>query len=138
MRILSIQPVIAVDAIEPVLAFWEGAAGLTRVTTVDEPTGIGFAILGQGEAQVMFQTRTSLADDLPAVAALQPQVVLYAHVDSIDELEASLGDAEVLVPRRRTFYGTLEVWVRDRSGAIVGYSQSDPDAAGSPGGGSES
>jgi hypothetical protein len=30
----------------------------------------------------------------------------------------------VLVPRRTTFYGAIEVWVRDASGAIVGFSLS--------------
>ena len=123
MRIRSIHPVVIVDAIEPLLPFWELKTGMARVAAVDEPGSIGFVILGGGEAQVMFQTRSSLAEDLPRVAAEKPAIVLYVDVDSIDELEASLGDIEVLVPRRRTFYGAKEVWVRDASGAIVGYAE---------------
>jgi uncharacterized glyoxalase superfamily protein PhnB len=124
MRIDSVVPIVIPDSIEPLLPFWVERAGLAKQTSVDEATGMGFAILGEGRSEIMFQTKSSLADDLPAVAAQNLTVILYAHVDSIDELEASIGDAEVLVPRRTTFYGAIEVGVRDRSGAIVGFSQS--------------
>jgi hypothetical protein len=45
---------------------------------------------------------------------------LYATVESLDPVIEALGDAEVLVPRRKTFYGADEVFVRAPCGTVVG------------------
>ena len=71
----------------------------------------------------MRQTRASLGADLPAVAALGPASALYCDVDALDDAIAAAHGAEILVPRRTTFYGADEIWVREPTGAIVGFAQ---------------
>ena len=42
-------------------------------------------------------------------------------VDALDEVIGALGDTEVVVPRRQTFYGMDEVFVRAPCGTLVGF-----------------
>ena len=116
-------PIFFVDAIEPALVFWEGQGWKT---TVSVPHGdlLGFVILASGDAQIMLQTRASLAEDLPAVAALGPASALYVDVGSLAAAVARRGEARILVKERETFYGAREAWVVDPAGTVVGFAES--------------
>ncbi|MDH3225122.1 MAG: hypothetical protein OEO23_15480, partial [Gemmatimonadota bacterium] len=47
---------------------------------------------------------------------------LFVEVDSIDRIVQALGDeADVVVPRRQTFYGMDELFVRAPCGTLVGF-----------------
>ena len=46
---------------------------------------------------------------------------LFIEVDALDPVIAALGDTEVLVPRRTTFYGMDEIFVRPACGTVVGF-----------------
>ena len=121
--------IITVDAIEPCLPFWTDALGFEVTTTVPHDDAIGFAILSSGGVELMYQTRASIEADLTesgAPADLGSELAgsttsLFIEVDSIDDVVARLGDAEVLVPRRRTFYGMDEIFVRAPCGTVVGF-----------------
>jgi uncharacterized glyoxalase superfamily protein PhnB len=123
LRIQKITSVLVVEAIEPVLPFWEGQLGFARVAEVPHEKQLGFVILERDSVQVMLQTVASLAADLPAVAAHRPTSVLYVDVASLAAAAAAIEGAEVLVPERKTFYGAREIWVRDSQGQIVGLSE---------------
>ena len=45
------------------------------------------------------------------------------EVEDLDVVVAALGDAEVIVPRRQTFYSMEEIFVRATCGTIVGFAQ---------------
>ena len=123
LAIKQITPVLIVDAIEPVLPLWEKQLGFGRVAEVPHENALGFVILARDGAQVMMQTRASLAADLPPVAAANPTSVLYVDVESLAAAAAATKGAEVLVPERKTFYGAREIWVRDAAGQILGLSE---------------
>jgi len=48
---------------------------------------------------------------------------LYIDVDSIDVVEKSLPKENILIPKRKTFYGSIEIWAKDSSGKIIGFAQ---------------
>ena len=123
MKVNKVTPILVVDAIEPALGFWVGMLGFEKTVEVPHAGRLGFVLLVKDGHEVMLQTRSSVADDLPAVAALKPACAVYCDVDSLDEAVSATAGAEVLVPRRTTFYGADEVWVRDPTGAIVGFAQ---------------
>jgi hypothetical protein len=119
----KLTPVLYVDAIEPCLPFWEGL-GFMRAIEVPEGEVLGFVALAAGSVEVMLQTRANLAHDIPAFAGERfGPAVLYLEVDDLEAVDARLGAAPRVVPRRHTSYGADEVWVREPGGHIVGFAQ---------------
>ncbi len=55
-----------------------------------------------------------------------------AEVDDIDAIEAAVtgAGAEIVVPRRTTFYGSTEIFVREPAGNVVGFARFAAEAQG--------
>lgn len=125
-----VTPLISVDSIEPCLPFWT-ALGFTVTVTVPHGDVHGFAMLHSGDVELMYQTRASLAADLGASGApdtlpdelTDGTMAIFAEVEDLDAVAAAVGDAEVIVPRRTTFYGMEEIFVRAPCGTIAGFAQ---------------
>lgn len=121
----TLTPVIFVEEIEPCLPFWE-RLGFRRTIEVPHDDRLGFTELARGEARIMYQSRASLEEDLPALAegAFERGAgALYVKVESLDDVKARLGDAETVVPERTTFYGAREIFVRAPCGTVVGFAE---------------
>jgi len=124
----KLTPIITVEAIEPCLQFWTDTFGLEVTVTVPHEDAIGFAILQKDGVELMYQTRASIDADLgesgaPAQLGAElsrGRTVLFAEVEAIDPLLPKLGGAEIVVPRRQTFYGMDEIFVRAPCGTVVG------------------
>jgi len=114
-------PLLRVERVEPSLAFWVDRLGFQKVMEVMEGDSLGFVILSKGHVEIMIQSRASLAKDLPmlSVGAMTPAVI-YIGVTDLSEIIPKLGVTDILVPRRTTYYGMEEVWVREPGGHIVG------------------
>ena len=121
----KLTPVVAVDAIEPLLPFWRDRLGFEVTAEVPHDDALGFVILNWGGAELMLQTHASIqADDEGVAGALTPgTAVVFLEVDSIDAVEAALEGLDLLVPRRKTFYGSTEVWVTAPEGTVVGFAE---------------
>lgn len=127
----KVTPLIAVEAIEPCLPFWTDALGFAVTVTVPHEDVIGFAILDRGGVEIMYQTRASIEADLGTSGAppgLGTELAgststLFIEVDALDPVIEALQakNAEVVVPRRQTFYGMDEVFVRAPCGTLVGF-----------------
>ncbi len=115
----KVTPVLMVESIEPVLPFWE-RLGWVKVAEVPHGAHLGFVILVKDGVELMYQTRASVAEDLPPLAA-SPMggTFLFIEVDDLDATIAALGDTPLLFPRRTTFYGMAEVGVREPGGNAV-------------------
>lgn len=120
----KLTPVLFVDEIEPCLEFWVNRLGFQKTVEVPEGDKLGFVILAHGSIEVMLQSRASLAKDIPALAkgSLAP-TFLYIEVADLDEIARRLDGVEVVVPRRKTFYGALEIGVREPGGHVVTFAQ---------------
>jgi len=118
----KLTTLLVVDAIEPCLPTWE-ALGYTVTVRVPDSGPLGFVILSAKPGELMLQTKASLADDLPAVAALAPRALLYADVPSLALAKRALGGAKLLVAHRETFYGAKEAWLELEGGTIVGLAE---------------
>jgi hypothetical protein len=115
----KLTPVLMVEAIEPCLPFWEGL-GWTKVADVPHGDALGFAILVKDDVELMYQSRASVAADLPALGALpMGGTFLFLEVDDLDAVIAQLGAAPVANPRRTTFYGMEEIAVHEPGGNVV-------------------
>ncbi len=121
----KLTPILYVERIEPALSFWEDRLGYTRTVEVPHGDALGFVILEKDGVEIMYQTRDSVAADLPAVAdgLTMRGSLLFIEVDDLAAVERAIEGAEVVVPRRKTAYGADEVFVREPAGNVVGFAQ---------------
>jgi uncharacterized glyoxalase superfamily protein PhnB len=129
MNVKKLTPILIVDAIEPCLPFWLDRLGFTKTTEVPHEDRLGFVILERDGIEVMYQTIDSVAADLPALASLpRGGSILFIEVDDITAIERAMAGADIVVPRRSTFYGAEEVFAREPGGHLVGFAEF-PDRA---------
>lgn len=121
----KLTPVIFVDAIEPCLPFWEERLGFERTIEVPHRDRLGFAALQKSGIEVMYQSRASLAADIPVLAEgpFDRSGALFIEVESLDAIKPALEGLEVVVPERTTFYGAREIFVRAPCGTVVGFAE---------------
>ncbi|GJG87446.1 hypothetical protein tb265_26270 [Gemmatimonadetes bacterium T265] len=125
IMIHALTPVLHVDRIEPVLPFWVDRLGFTPVAQVPHGDALGFVLLQRDGATLMYQARASLADDVPAALGdgAGHSAGLYVDVTDLDAVARALADVELVVPRRRTFYGADEIGWREPGGHVVLFAQ---------------
>jgi hypothetical protein len=123
----KLTPVYVVERIEPCLDFWVGRLGFEKVVEIPEGDALGFVILSRGNVEIMYQSRESVAKDIPALAPAEAGSPspngTYIEVSDIDDVEKRLAGWELVVPRRKTFYGATEIGVREPAGNLIVFAQ---------------
>jgi uncharacterized glyoxalase superfamily protein PhnB len=124
IKLNKLTPVLVVDAIEPCLPFWIDRLGFTKQVEVPEGDQLGFVILEKDGIEVMYQSRASVRKDIPAMANVPGGgTSLYLDVADVAAIERAVKGLEVVVPRRKTFYGADEIGVREPGGNAVIFGQ---------------
>ena len=124
MKAKRLTPVLMVDAIEPALAFWVDKLGFNKTAEVPHDGKLGFVILERDEIQIMYQTKDSVAVDVPSLAKSPQQgTFLFIEVDDLNAVVKQLQGVMPVVPRRTTFYGADELIVREPCGNVVTFAQ---------------
>ena len=126
----KLTPLLVVEAIEPSLSFWVDALGFTKNVEVPHEDVLGFVILEKDGYEVMMQTIASMKDDVPATVPPQGGSVLYLEIEDLSAIEEAVAEYELLVARRKTFYGAEEIFVREPGGNVVGFAQFGADEDG--------
>lgn len=120
----KVTPILYVEEIEPVLSFWTERLGFESTVEVPEGDRLGFVILAKDGLEVMYQTRASVEGDVPTLSDTpMGGSLLFVEVEDLDAVERALDGVEPVVPRRTTFYGAHEIFVREPAGNIVGFAQ---------------
>lgn len=117
----SVTPILIVDEIESCLNFWT-TLGFQSVAEVPHGDKLGFVMLVNGGISVMYQSVASLGSDLQ-VNPSKGNSVVFLKLDNLDAVESLLDKAAIALPRRKTFYGTVEVWAREPGGNLIGFAQ---------------
>jgi uncharacterized glyoxalase superfamily protein PhnB len=117
--------VLFAEGIEPCIQFWVERMGFVKTVEVPEGNKLGFAILIKDGVELMYQSYASAAKDVPALAeqVRRGPTFLYVEVDNLDEVIGTLGDAEVVIPVRTTFYGAKEIGIKDPAGHFFTFAQ---------------
>jgi hypothetical protein len=124
MLMKKLTPVVYVEAIEPVLPFWVDRLHFEVAAEVPQGDRLGFVILQKGGVELMYQTRESVAKDIPPLADSPMRgSFLFVEVEDLEEVARALEGIEPVVPRRRTFYGADELIVREPAGNVVTFAQ---------------
>ena len=116
----KLTPVLVVDAIEPLLPLWD-ALGFTRTAEVPHGDRLGFVILMNGPVELMYQSRESARADVPKLADNNyGRSGLFIEVDNLDSVAKMVPTtSDIVVERRKTFYGATEMILRDAAGNVV-------------------
>ena len=117
----KLTPVLAVDSIEPVLPLWQ-SLGFEKTVEVPHNDRLGFVILKAGEIEVMYQTFDSIRADEARILEGKPlgRAALFIEVEKLDDVVSRLPrGTDVVVERRKTFYGATETILRDVAGNVI-------------------
>ena len=126
-QLRSLSPVLIVDAVEPCVDFWVDRLAFAKENAVPGPDGkLVFASVKKDAVEIMYQTRASVMADSPDQAAdlSGHSTALFITVPSVADLDAIEGrvdNAPVVKPRHETFYGSVEFYVREPGGNVVGF-----------------
>ena len=126
---MKLTPVLIVDAIEPCLALWVDRLGWTKTVEVPDDEKLGFVILAKDDAELMYQTWSSVEKDL-GTRAPRPSgtsVCLFVEVPDLADVERRIQGLPIALPRRRTFYGMDEVGITEPGGHLIVFAQPAKD-----------
>lgn len=122
----KLTPNLMVEDVRKTLDFYHDVLGFETLTTVEEGGEIGFAIVQRDDVQLMFQSRKSLSENVPALTGspIGASQTFYIEVTDVQALYDQLRDkVEIVVDMHSTFYGTKEFYFRDVNGYILSFSE---------------
>jgi hypothetical protein len=120
----KLTPVLYVESIEPCLDLWIRRLGFKQTVDAAEGDRLGFVILAKDGIEVMYQSRASVAKDVPAFASRTlGQTNLFVEVDDLSEIERALKGTKLALPKRTTPYGSTEIGVQDAGGNVVVFAE---------------
>jgi uncharacterized glyoxalase superfamily protein PhnB len=125
----KLTPNLMVEDVARTLAFYADVLGFETVMTLPETAPYDFAIARRDHVELMFQSRQSLSENVPALAGapIGASQTFYIEVTGLRELYESLqGKVEIVVDLHTTFYGTQEFYLRDFNGYILSFSEANP------------
>jgi catechol 2,3-dioxygenase-like lactoylglutathione lyase family enzyme len=107
---------LIVESIEACLPFWVDRLGFEKSVEVPHGSGLGFVILKRDGAELMLQSRASLAEDIEPLGEASYRSLVYVTVDDLAPIREALAGYPLVVPERTTFYGAHELIVKDPAG----------------------
>ena len=122
----KLTPNLMVEDVERTLAFYRDVMDFGVVMTLPESAPFDFAIVQRDGLELMFQSRTSLSENVPALAGspIGASQTFYIEVSGIRDLYEQLREkVEIVVDFHTTFYGTSEFYFRDLNGYILSFSE---------------
>ena len=122
----QLTPVLIVDAVEPCIKFWTDKLGFEVNNQVPDTDGkLIFASVQKDGIEIMYQTRASVVAERPdAEAELRGHsTALFITVKNLADIETAVADAPIVKARHKTFYGSVELYVKEPGGNTVGFAQ---------------
>jgi uncharacterized glyoxalase superfamily protein PhnB len=117
-----LTPVLAVASIEPVIPFWEALDFVPNNHNYVDGR-LNFVAFTKDGYDVHYQTVAQIEQNIPdATEMLSGSTSLvYVTVDDLDAIVERLGDAEIAIPRRRTPWGSDEIYVKEPGGHLIAF-----------------
>jgi len=127
----KVTAVLFVPEVEPCAKFWTEKFGFQKTAEVPEGDKIGFVMLQKGNVELMYQSFASADKDSPATGAVARKgpTFLYIEVDDLEAIKAAVKGSEVVMPERKTFYGSTEIGIKDPGGHYLTFAQFAAPAA---------
>ena len=126
MNVKKITAVLFVPNVEPCVKFWVERFGFQKTAEVPDGDKLAFAMLQKGNVELMYQSYASADKDVGTTisqVARKGPTFLYVEVDNLEETISAVKGAEVVMPKRKTFYGSTEIGVKDPAGHWVTFAE---------------
>ena len=126
MNVKKITPVLFVPDVEPCVKFWVERFGFEKTAEVPDGDKLAVVMLQKGNVELMYQSYASADKDVGTTIS---QVVrkgptfLYVEVDNLEQTINATKGAEVVMPKRQTFYGSTEIGIMDPAGHYVTFAE---------------
>lgn len=122
MNLKKLTPVLLAEDVQAVINFW-AEFGLSAPMTVPDDDGVMFAIVTNGEIELMYQTKKSArSDNADAVEGID-RAMIYIEVNSFDEIIDVANKYDIVKPEHMTDYGAREIYIRDPAGNVIGFAE---------------
>ena len=122
----KLTPNLMVEDVQKTLSFYRDVLGFEVTMTLPDSAPFDFAIVRRDGVELMFQSRASLSENVPALTGspIGASQTLYIEVTDLQDLYEQLHDrVEFVVDLHTTFYGTQEFYFRDINGYILSFSE---------------
>src|SRR5580765_428329 len=125
MQVKKITPVLFVQEVEPCVKFWVDRFGFEKTAEVPDGDKLAFVMLQKGNVELMYQSFASADKDVGTISQMvrKGPTFLYVEVDNLDETINAVKGAEVVMPKRKTFYGSTEIGIKDPAGHFVTFAE---------------
>ncbi|MBC8492174.1 MAG: VOC family protein [Chloroflexi bacterium] len=122
----KMTPNLMVEDVNRTIEFYRDVLGFELLVTVPEEGQFDWAMMRRDDVEIMFQARSSLGGEVPALAnvPIGGSLTFYTEVTGLMELYERLkGQVEIVQDLHTTFYGTQEFAFGDCNGYILGFSE---------------
>ena len=122
----QLVPNLMTEDVDRTITFYTGTLGFTLKDRYPQEGAATWAELKRDDVTVMFQSRQSLAEEIPALqdTPIGTSQTFYTVVENIDALHAELqGKVEIVQEMHTTFYGIKEFSFKDCNGYIFAYAE---------------
>jgi len=128
VNVKKITPLLFVEEVEPCVKFWVERMGFQKIAEVPEGDKLGFAMLQKGNVELMYQSYASADKDVSTISQVvrKGPAFIYVEVDSLDQTIAAIQGAEIVMPVRKTFYGSTEIGIKDPGGHFITFAEFAP------------
>jgi uncharacterized glyoxalase superfamily protein PhnB len=121
----SLSPNIFVNDINQTIGFYELLGFKVTMSVPETGTDLVWAMMTNGSVTMMFQTFSSLADDLPEISRVDGgSLLLYINLKNIRAFFEEIKDkVSVLKGLETTFYGATEFSIKDNNGYVLTFAE---------------
>ena len=133
-NVTGITALLPVNDVEACAAFFE-KINFHRTNEVSEDpadpsTPLGFVIMENGKAQIMFQSITSIRnDDENMLSDGDTTAMVFLEVSDLERVITALKGHPVFMERRETFYGSKEIGIEGPGGHKFTFAQFNRESA---------
>lgn len=124
----KLTPNLMVENVNKTVEFYKNILGFEIVMTIPEKGTFQWAIIKNGNVEIMFQSRENLSKEIPKLKnkEIGGSPTLYIDVLDIKALYEKLKDkVSIIQDMHITFYGTQEFSIKDINGYILAFAQSN-------------
>jgi uncharacterized glyoxalase superfamily protein PhnB len=126
LMLKKLTPNLMVEDVQQTLSFYRDVLGFKVLMTLPDQPPFDFAIIQRDQVELMFQSRASLSENVPALTGhpIGASQTFYIEVEGLTNLYKNLRDqVDIVVDLHTTFYGTREFYFRDVNGYILSFTE---------------